>query len=56
MGGRDLRGLIDQVKAGRLTRRGFVRRMMAVVGSLHGSLSIPPGSIDKGVVKRTPDR
>jgi peptide/nickel transport system substrate-binding protein len=30
MGGRDLRGLIDQVKAGRLTRRGFVRRMMAV--------------------------
>src|SRR5690349_3020385 len=30
MDGRDLHGLIDQVKAGRLSRRGFVRRMMAV--------------------------
>jgi peptide/nickel transport system substrate-binding protein len=31
MNERDLRGLIDQVKRGRLTRRGFVRRM-AMVG------------------------
>jgi len=30
MDGRNLRGLIDRVKTGRLTRRGFVRRMMAV--------------------------
>ena len=30
MNERDLRGLIDQVKAGRLSRRGFVRRMAAV--------------------------
>ena len=30
MNERDLRGLIDQVKAGGISRRGFVRRMMAV--------------------------
>src|ERR1700681_1583300 len=30
MNERDLRGLLDQVKAGGLSRRGFVRRMMAV--------------------------
>jgi len=30
MNERELRGLIDSVKAGRLSRRGFVRRMLAV--------------------------
>ena len=30
MNERELRGLIDQVKTGGLSRRGFVRRMMAV--------------------------
>ena len=30
MNERELRGLIGRVKAGRLSRRGFVRRMVAV--------------------------
>jgi len=30
MNERELRGLIDQVKTGGLSRRGFVQRMMAV--------------------------
>ena len=30
MGERDLHGLLDQVKAGRMSRRAFVRRMAAV--------------------------
>ena len=30
MSARDLQGMIDRVKAGRLSRRGFVRRMLAV--------------------------
>ena len=30
MNERELRGLIGQVKAGRLSRRGFVQRMVAV--------------------------